>query len=181
MYLQIYYIRKGLKAVLESDKIVISKNGVFVGKGYSCDGMFKLSINNNISVSIYIVEQSFSLWHGRLEHANYKTLQYMSKHSMITCQDEINNKCEVCIQAKMPRKSFPSVQRNYEILDLVYFDICELNGMLTSGGNRYFITFIDNFSRYSCVFDEIERLSFWDVHMLQITGKKPKRKENKNN
>ena len=37
--------KRGFKIILESDKVVISKNGVFVGKGYSLDGMFKLSIN----------------------------------------------------------------------------------------------------------------------------------------
>ena len=94
--------KRGPKAVIESDKIVISKNGVFVSKGYSCDGMFKLSINKNIPVSVYIIEQSFSLWQSKLGHVNYKTLQYMSKHGMITCQNEINKKCEVCVQAKMP-------------------------------------------------------------------------------
>ena len=55
--------------------------------------------NNNILVSIYITKQSFSLWHGRLGYVNYKTLQYMSKHGMITCQHKINNKREFCVQA----------------------------------------------------------------------------------
>lgn len=57
--------KKGFKVVVESDKIILSKNGLFVGKGYSCDGMFKLSINEN-NVSVYIVESSLSLWHNRL-------------------------------------------------------------------------------------------------------------------
>ena len=34
--------KTGSKIVLESDKVVNSKNGVFLGKGYSCDGMFML-------------------------------------------------------------------------------------------------------------------------------------------
>lgn len=42
--------KKGMKTVLESDKLILSKNGVFVGKGYACDGMFKLSIHNNNKV-----------------------------------------------------------------------------------------------------------------------------------
>ncbi|KAL0451904.1 UNVERIFIED_CONTAM: hypothetical protein Slati_1168500 [Sesamum latifolium] len=33
--------KKGLKAVIESDKLIFTKSGVFVGKGYYCDGMFK--------------------------------------------------------------------------------------------------------------------------------------------
>jgi hypothetical protein len=37
--------KKGVKAVIESDNLILSKGGVSVGKGYSCDDMYKLSIN----------------------------------------------------------------------------------------------------------------------------------------
>ena len=53
--------KNGIKTVLESDKLIMSKNGMFVGKGYSCDGMFKLSINNKVNSSGYIVESSSHL------------------------------------------------------------------------------------------------------------------------
>ncbi|GKE94842.1 hypothetical protein Tco_1579697, partial [Tanacetum coccineum] len=35
----------GVKAVIESDKVILSKANVFVGKAYAYDGMFKLNIN----------------------------------------------------------------------------------------------------------------------------------------
>ena len=46
--------------------------------------------------------------------------------------------------------------------DIVHSDICEFNGMLTRGGNRYFITFVDDYSRFTYVYllkhkDEIFR------------------------
>ena len=47
--------KKGIKVVLEYDKIVFSKNGAFVGKGYPCDGMFKLSVTKNMNNFSYIV------------------------------------------------------------------------------------------------------------------------------
>ena len=53
----ICFVKKRFKAVLESDSIILSKNGLYVGKGYSCDGMFKLSINNNNThVSVDVVD-----------------------------------------------------------------------------------------------------------------------------
>jgi hypothetical protein len=42
--------------------------------------------------------------------------------------------------------------RNSQLLELVHSDICELNGILTRGGNRYFITFIDDCSRCTYVY-----------------------------
>ena len=143
--------KRGFKIVLESDKFVISKNVVFVGKGYSLDGMFKLSINNINIASAYMVESS-TLWHARLGHLNYVMLKYMSNHNYISCKHDYLDKCEICAQAKITRKPFPKVEHETKLLELIHSDICELNGKLTSGGNRYFITFIDNCSRYTSVY-----------------------------
>ncbi|GLT33021.1 hypothetical protein SLA2020_076440 [Shorea laevis] len=107
--------KRGLRVILESDKAIISKNGNFVGKGYSCDGMFKLSINEINNVSAYIVEHSSSLWHARLGHVNYESLKYMSKHGYLTCQNDFTNKCEICVQGKMIRKPFPK-RETYRIV-----------------------------------------------------------------
>ena len=32
---------------MESDNYVITKNGLFVGKGYACDEIFKVNVKNN--------------------------------------------------------------------------------------------------------------------------------------
>ena len=52
----------------------------------------------------------------------------------------------------MIKKPFQSVDRNFNLLDLIHSDICELNKILTRGGNRYFIIFIDDFFRYTYVY-----------------------------
>ena len=143
--------KKGLKVVLEARKIIFSKNGVFVGQGYSCDGMFKLNINK-VDVSVYILESPFNLWHARLSHVNYGSIRYMSRHGLIACTTESFGKCEICIQAKMTKKHFPMNERTTETLEHVHSDICELNGHLTKGGNRYFISFIDDHSRFTHVY-----------------------------
>ncbi|KAL6324252.1 hypothetical protein AAG906_006525 [Vitis piasezkii] len=60
------------KLVFESDKFVFMKNGMYVGKGYITNGLFKMNVmtikcdfnNNNASTSVYLIE-SFTLWHDR--------------------------------------------------------------------------------------------------------------------
>ena len=102
-------------------------------KGYSCDDMYKLSIMNNEDMnSVYIVE-SFDIWHARLAHLNFRFLKYMSKQGLNSCIDEKNDKCEICIQAKLTKKPFPKVECNTQILDLIHIDICEYNEILTRG------------------------------------------------
>lgn len=74
----------------------------------------------------------------------------MAKHGLITYKDDENKRtCGVCIQAKMTKKPFPKVERNSELLDLVYSDMCELNDILTRWGNKYFIIFKDDYLKYT--------------------------------
>lgn len=61
-------------------------------------------------------------------------------------------KCETCVKSKLTKKPFPSVKRDTSLLELIHSDICELNGILTRGGKRYFITFCDDSSRYLHVY-----------------------------
>nr|GEV70857.1 hypothetical protein [Tanacetum cinerariifolium] len=69
-------------------------------------------------------------------HINYRTMKDMLKQDIISYNGEHKDKCEICVQAKMKRKPFPKVDRQSEMLELVHFDICELNGQLSRGGNR---------------------------------------------
>ena len=102
---------KELKIVLEFNKVVISKNGVFVGERYSCDVMFKLDINNYKNVPTYIVDPSIIIWHSREGHVNFNSLNYMSRHELISCSSSISDKYEICVKTKMHTKSFYFVER----------------------------------------------------------------------
>ena len=49
--------RDGIKVVLKSKKVVISKSGLFIGKGYECEGLFRFSLSDfcNKFLMIYAV------------------------------------------------------------------------------------------------------------------------------
>ena len=119
--------KNGVKAVLELDKLILSKNGVFVGKGYSCNGMYKLSIiiNKSDVGCAYIVDSSL-MWHARLGHLNFKYMKYMSKQGLISYKQDVHDKCEICIESKIRQKPFPSINRDSQLLELVHSDVCEL-------------------------------------------------------
>ena len=48
--------------------------------------------------------------------------------------------------------SFQSVERHIEPLDLIHSDICDLKLVQTRGGNKYFITFVDDRTKYYYVY-----------------------------
>jgi transposase InsO family protein len=63
------------------------------------------------------------------------------------------NKCEINVKTKLTRKPFSSVNRSSSnLLELIDFDVCDLNGKITRGGKRYFITFIDDLSKYAYIY-----------------------------
>ena len=61
------------------------------------------------------------------------------------------HKCEICVESKFARKPFKSIERSSELLELVHSDLCDLKMTPTRGGIKYFITFIDDYSRYCYV------------------------------
>ena len=75
--------KKGFKLVFVSNNFILTKNGMYVGKGYMSNGLFKMNvmtmvppiknINKNTS-SAYMLESS-NVWHGKLGHVNYDTLR----------------------------------------------------------------------------------------------------------
>lgn len=81
MCLQNLLCKKGFNVVLEFKKIILSKNKLFLGKGYSCDRISKLDVNNKINVFIYMIK--LSLWHDHLTHVSFRSLKHMAKHNFI--------------------------------------------------------------------------------------------------
>ena len=143
------------------NKAVILCQKTFIGKGYLSHGLFKVYLNHVMIKSLdvdvvstfvfvaYNVVDSSNLWHGRLGHINFNSLKRMMNLKLIPNYAIDNSKrCDICVQAKQLKKPFKSVVRDSEILDLVHSDICEFNGILTRDHKKYFITFIDDCSRY---------------------------------
>jgi hypothetical protein len=126
-----------------------------VGKGYACDGMFKLNVESNkpSASSVYMLS-SINFWHARLCHINNRYVRIMSSLGLIPRLTKFFEKCETCSQAKITKRPHKSVERNTELSELIHNDLCEFEVILTHGGNRYFITFIDDFSKYTRVLVE---------------------------
>ena len=144
-------VQLGYKIVMESNKIVINKNDIFIDKDFVCDGLFKLNVSfevNYISHNILNIEVC-DLWHRRLGNVNLrKTRKMMDLELVPKSSIDVKRKCEICVQAKQPKRPYKSVQRNSQLLDLIHSDVCDSNRPLTRAGNKYFVTFIDHCSKF---------------------------------
>ena len=76
------------------------------------------------------------------------------------------------MQAKQPRKSHTTTEtRNLAPLELIHSDLCEMNGVLTKGGKKYFMTLIDDSTRYCRVYllkSKDEALNFFKICKAEV-------------
>ena len=143
----------GFKLVFDGDKFILSKGGVFVGKGYVYEGMYKLR-SNEISINSAYIVDSLSLWHSRLDHVNTRKMRNMINHDLISkCANNMIDKCDICAHTKITRNSFSkNIERSSLILHLIHSDVYDFHKTPTRGGKKYFVTFIDDYSRFCYVY-----------------------------
>ena len=61
--------------------------------------------------------------------------------------------CKPCLEGKMTMRPFKAKgYRAKEVLDLVHTDLCGSTPTSARGGYEYFITFIDDYSRYGYIY-----------------------------
>ncbi|KAL0558517.1 hypothetical protein IC582_003091 [Cucumis melo] len=146
-----YLLNKdGSTQTIGFDLFTLTKNNVFVGKGYATDDMFKLNLKiNKIASSAYMLT-FFNDWHARLCHVNKRLISNMSRLNLIPKLSLHDfEKCARCSQAKITKTLHKSVTRVTEPLELIHSDLCEFDGTLTRNSKRYVITFIDDCSDYT--------------------------------
>ncbi|KAM2946602.1 hypothetical protein COP2_029388 [Malus domestica] len=103
------------------------------------------------------VHQSSTMWHKRFGHLNFRSLQQLQEHDMVLGLPEMHDSegvCQGCAFGKNHRVSFPreSIWRARMPLELIHSDVCGPMQTPTMSGNRYFVTFIDDYSRMCWIY-----------------------------
>ena len=68
--------------------------------------------------------------------------------------EKLDNLCEGCILGKQHREKFPSRKsiRAKAHLEIIHSDLCGPMKITLVSGNNYMLTFIDDFTRKTCVY-----------------------------
>ncbi|RVW59023.1 Retrovirus-related Pol polyprotein from transposon TNT 1-94 [Vitis vinifera] len=138
---------------------VLNGNGVLFGNLYSLSlhhGPLGDSSSVNSVVGCKRARMNLGssmLWHKRLGHISRQRLERLVRDDVLSNLDFSDFKtCVVCLNGKMTAKTRnEKIDRCGSTLNLIHTDIC---GPLTPTalvGCKYFITFIDDFSRYGYV------------------------------
>ena len=103
------------------------------------------------------VDIESKLWHKRLGHFNYSSLKSMHTQQLTQDMPVVNvveDVCEACQFGKQQRLPFPSdsTWRATEKLQLIHTDVCGPMSEMSLNGSKYFLIFIDDFSRMCWVY-----------------------------
>ena len=94
------------------------------------------------------------LWHLRLEHFSLDRINRLTKDGPLKDLSVGSLPvCESCLEGKMTKRPFTTKGlRAEEPLELIHSDVCRSFATQARGGYKYYITFIDNYSRYGYVY-----------------------------
>jgi hypothetical protein len=67
--------------------------------------------NNKIASSSYLLKSS-DVWHDRLDHVNYNSMQMLINHELLSSMIfEKNRKCEICVESKFTKPYFQTIKK----------------------------------------------------------------------
>ncbi|GKA42313.1 retrotransposon protein, putative, ty1-copia subclass, partial [Tanacetum coccineum] len=143
--------------------ILVSKNNVFYFNAIPRIGIYEIdmhdllpNVNSIYNVSNKRVEHNLDstyLWHCRLAHISKKRIEKLQHDGILkSTDDESFDQCESCLFGKMTKKPFPHSKRATDLLRIIHIDVCSPLRHVSKQGASYFITFMDDYSRYGYVY-----------------------------
>lgn len=149
-------VKKGNTVVFnENGCYVYNKDEKIIATGTLENDLFRLNTSSSTGTSDSSSNAAFSavndrdlnLWHRRLGHMSVSNLHFLKNSS----KAKLN--CAVCAEGKHSRASFPSSgSRADDLLGVIHSDVCGPMSTNSLGGNKYYVSFIDDYSRMTTVF-----------------------------
>ena len=149
-------VQKGLEVRFRNNGVdIIDQEGIIIAKGVHENNMFKLQQRALTGKAMTTKLNDSDLWHKRLGHLNVDSMKKL-REGLVTGISFSNSHLESCIscakgkQHRFPFKRSKNISRN--LLDLVHSDLCGPMEVDSIAGSKYFVTFIDDYSRQVFVY-----------------------------
>lgn len=156
----------------------ITQDNIFYGFGHRYDGFILLDCNPstyNYYVDRCVMACNSSnndvdviIWHARLCHIGQNQMNKLAK-------EESN---ENCLAGKITRKPFGKAKRADFPLQLIHSDICGPMNMKARSGALYFVTSIDDFTRFGYAYlisHKSESLECFKKYLNEVENQLDKR------
>ncbi|GJT02459.1 retrovirus-related pol polyprotein from transposon TNT 1-94 [Tanacetum coccineum] len=137
-------------------------DGVDLLKGNRSTNLYTINLHEMASASpICLMARATStkswLWHQRLSHLNFDTINDLAKNDLVTGLPKFKyhkeHLCPSCEQGKSKRASHPPkpVPNSKQRLHLLHMDLCGPMRIASINGKRYVLVIVDDYSRYTWV------------------------------
>jgi hypothetical protein len=158
---------KGLDVTMRNESAYIQeKDGSLIAEGFKEGQLYRFyesrdksagSNSQNGAATYKVTSKNADLWHRRLGHLHIAAVKDVVGGDEIRCNKDAEKRtenCETCMKGKLKATPFPkkSFTREKEPLMLVHSDVAGPIKPISKGGNRYFVTFIDDYSRHTVVY-----------------------------
>lgn len=165
-------IEKGFVCVFDKNGCNFYKNNSFCITGDSvlhaspCGGLYKLNCTVNFPHNVdcnYNADDmhhdcldKYSLWHKRLGHLCRIGMNQLKNHEVGVNFTKVDkSSCIACVQGKQARKPFKKLNPYCKAtapLELIHSDLCGPISTSSFQGNKYVLTFIDDYTRFIFVY-----------------------------
>ena len=89
------------------------------------------------------------MWHRRLGHIGVNCMKKVHADGLLESLDA----CEPCLMGKMTKTPFSgTMERATDLLEIIHTDVCDPISVEARGVYHYFLTFIDDLSRYGYIY-----------------------------
>ena len=174
----------------DADSQILDENEKLVAKASRVGALYYLNCQSSHQKTCAAKAEGQTtkenLWHRRYGHLGTKGLQQLAREKLVDGFDyDPQSKvdfCESCVDGKHHRSQFPAGRgkRSNEVLGLVHSDVCGKMSSQSLSGAEYFLTFIDDKTRYVWIYvlkrkDEVfSRFVEWKRLAEKSTGQQLK-------
>ena len=165
---------------------ILNADHQMIAKGVRCGNLYYLDCQADVEAHAALQESQEDLWHRRYGHLGVQSLQRLARGGLVKGLNYNPSKgvgfCRACVEGKHKKTPFQvgEPKRAAEPLDLVHSDVCGKLNVCTMGGAEYFVTFIDDCTRYIWVYllkrksDVFKCFKTWKALVENLSGKKLK-------
>ncbi|GJU40016.1 retrovirus-related pol polyprotein from transposon TNT 1-94 [Tanacetum coccineum] len=147
---------KKCKVLFSETGSEILKDGITIARGIRKNSLDIMKMGNSPKDSLCLtsIDDTSTLWHRRLGHANMRLIQSLSSKEVVRYLPKLkfeNHFCDACnigkrVHASHKAKNMVSTTK---CLELLHMDLFGPSVVQSYGGNFYTLVIVDDFSRYN--------------------------------
>ena len=145
--------KAGYSFTFANKRVEVIYDSKVIGNYVLSDGLYRLSllsacsynVENSVTKRPLTKEISSLLWHERLRHISKERVERLISSAILPRLDYDDLEiCVDCVKGKLTKNKKKGASRSQNLLEIVHTDISGPYST-TLCGNKYFITFIDDF------------------------------------